>query len=31
MKIEIDHIHLRWAAQNAFTGSVKFNIDDKVG
>lgn len=31
MKIEIDRIHLTWAARNAFTGSVKFNIDDKVG
>lgn len=31
IKIERDRIHLRWAVQNAFTGSVKFNIDDKVG
>lgn len=31
MKIKIDRIHLTWAARNAFTGSVKFNIDDKVG
>lgn len=31
IKIETDRIHLRWAVQNAFTGSVKFNIDDKVG
>lgn len=30
MKIKIDDIHLRCAAWNAFTGSVKFNIDDKV-